>query len=138
MSFDTWYIDQFRDTLGEPLSDSDRIPDAEIDAALNGRQIPASMRAYYRVAGKHWLNTNHNQLRSPNALEVVGDYTLFMDENQVVVQWAIRNADLTLDDPVVFQGQPLDNGYEWFAEVWSFSRFMISMWRWVLTGEELE
>ena len=96
------------------------------------------MRAYYRVAGKHWVNSNHNQLRSLDAFKLVDEYTIFMDENQVVVQWAIRNEDLTLDDPIVYQGQVVEDGYEWFAEDWTFSRFIIAMWRWVLTGEELE
>ncbi len=136
MSFDLWYISQFRDTLREPLAESDRISEAEIDAALSGQQIPAAMRSYYHVAGNHWLNTNHNELRSLESLESVDDHTIFMDENQVVVQWAIRNADLALDDPVVYQGQPLDDGYEWYPEKHTFSRFMIAMWQWMLTGEE--
>ena len=135
VSFDTWYIEQFRDTLAEPLGKSDGIADAAIEKALNGQQIPQAMRSYYRVAGNHWLNTNHNELRTLDSLESVDHHTFFMDENQIVVQWAIRNTDLSLDDPIVFQGQRVDDGYEWNAEDYTFSQFMMSMWKWILTGE---
>ena len=138
MSFDLWYIEQFGKTLGQPLSDSDGIAESDLDAALGDRPIPAAMRSYYRVAGNHWLNTNHNELRRPDRLEVADHYTIFMDENQVVVQWGIRNSDMSLDDPIVYQGQPLDTGYEWYAEKYTFSRFIIAMWQWVLTGVEPE
>ena len=136
MTFDSWYIDQFRDMLGEPLSESDGIPDSMIDGLLNGRQIPEAMRAYYRVAGNHWLNRNHNELRTLDSFESTDGHTIFMDENQVVVQWAIRDTDLLADDPIVYQGQRVDSGYEWYVEKCTFSRFMIAMWRWILTGED--
>lgn len=133
-----WFVREFRDSLGEPLADADGISSEEIDIQLAGSSIPASMRAYYRVAGNHWLNTNHNPLRSPGSLERVNDYTIFMDENQMVVQWAIRNADLTHDDPIVYQRQPGESAATWHAEKYTFSRFMIAMWKWMLTGEEPE
>jgi hypothetical protein len=136
MTFDSWYLDQFRDTLGQPLTESDGIADSMIDRLLDGQQIPEAMRAYYRVAGNHWLNTNHNELRTLDAFESAGGHTIFMDENQVVVQWGIRDVDLTADDPVVHQGQRVDSAYEWSPEKYTFSRFMIAMWRWTLTGED--
>ncbi len=135
MSFDSWYIEQFRDTLGEPLADSDSIPESAIDAALNGVVIPEALRAYYRVAGNHWLNTEHNELRTPGDLIHVDGYTVFMDENQFVVQWAIRDCDLNTKDPTVFQGLCIAAGHEWHAEPFTVSEFMIAMWRWVVTGE---
>jgi hypothetical protein len=135
---DFWYQSQFRETLGEPLSEVDAMTDSEIDSLLNGKQIPEAMRAYYRVAGRHWLNTNHNQLRRLDELESVDGHTIFMDENQVVVQWAIRDADLSTEDPIVYQGQLVDAAYEWYAEKYTFSRFLIAMWKWTLTGEEPE
>lgn len=136
MSFEPWYVEQFRSRLSEPLVDADGIADEEVDAALNGRSIPAAMRAYYRVAGNHWLNTNHNHLRSLSELEAISDHLVFMDENQNVVQWGIPAVDVTSEDPVVFQGQYCDERYEWYAESRTFSRFMIAMWYWILTGEE--
>lgn len=137
MNFDQWYICQFRGTLGEPLPDSDGIPDDRVDGLLDGKLIPAAMRDYYRVAGKHWLNTNHNSLRALDSLESIGEYTIFMDENQLVVQWAIRDSESESeeDDPIVYQGQRSDSNCEWHAEKNTFSQFMIEMWRWILTGD---
>lgn len=136
MAYEKWYTDQFRDTLGETLKESDGIPDPAIDSLLKGRVIPAAMRAYYRVAGRHWLNINHNELRSADELESIDGYTIFMDENQRVVQWAIRDSEMGDDDPIVYQGQVINDHYDWSAEKHVFSRFMIDMWKWVLTGEE--
>lgn len=135
MNFTEWYIEQFRETLHEPLASSDAMSELEIENALGGKSIPAAMLAYYRVAGRHWVNTNHNRLRELSAIETVGDHTIFMDENQVVAQWAIRNTDLREDDPVVFQGQQRGSAHEWYPEKYKFSTFMIAMWRWILTGE---
>lgn len=138
MNFAKWYNEQFRKTLHEPLQSSDGMSEADIDNVLRGMSIPSAMRDYYRVAGKHWINENHNHLRDLSALETNGDYTIFMDENQVVVQWAIRNADMNQKDPTVYQGQQTGSTYEWFPEKYTFSTFMIAMWRWTLTGEDPE
>ncbi|MFZ4661900.1 MAG: hypothetical protein ACOYNY_33125 [Caldilineaceae bacterium] len=138
MKFAEWYNAQFRETLREPLVSSDGMSALEIDTALGGKSVPAAMRAYYSVAGKHWINRNHNHLRELSALETVGDYTIFMDEHQVVAQWAIRNSDLRVDDPMVFQGQQRGSFYEWYPEKYTFSAFMITMWRWILTGDDPE
>ncbi len=136
MPFERWYVEQFRNRLSEPLANADAIADGEIDGGLRGQSIPAAMRAYYRVAGNHWLNTNHNRLRPLSELETIDDHLVFMDENQDVVQWGLRVADLTVEDPIVYQGQYCDERYEWYSESHTFSRFMIAMWHWILTGEE--
>lgn len=138
MNFAEWYNEQFRETLHEPLQPSDGMRESEITEALVGKSIPAAMRDYYSVAGKHWINTNHNHLRELSQLETVGNYTIFMDENQVVAQWAIRNSDLNQEDPTIYQGQQSGSTYEWNSEKYTFSTFMIAMWRWILTGEDPE
>lgn len=138
MNFAEWYHEQFRETLHEPLQPSDGMRESEIENVLVGRPIPAAMHAYYSVAGNHWINTNHNYLRELSALETVGDYTIFMHENQMVAQWAIRNSDMNLEDPPIFQGQQLGSAHEWYPEKYTFSTFMIAMWRWTLTGEDSE
>jgi hypothetical protein len=138
MKFTKWYHEQFRATLHEPLQPSDGMTESEIENALGGRSVPAAMRAYYKVAGKHWINTNHNHLRELSALETVGGYTIFMDENQFVSQWAIRSSDLDQKDPKIYQGQLKGSAYEWYPEKYTFSTFMIAMWRWILTGENTD
>ena len=136
MNFADWYNEQFRETLHEPLQPSDGMTESEIQNALGRKSVPAAMRAYYKVAGKHWINTNHNRLRELSALETVGDYTVFMDENQVVAQWAIRSSELDQEDPTIYQGQQSGSAYVWYPEKYTFSTFMIAMWRWILTGED--
>lgn len=135
MNFDEWFIVQFRDVLSEPLNTDDGICDTEIEASLNGLQIPLSIRAYFRVAGKHWLNTNYNEWLPLGGFEPAGDHTIFMNENQFVVRWAVRTAELIEDDPIVYQAQPDKDPLQWHSEKMPFSRFIIAMWKWVLTGE---
>ena len=135
MKFDDWFIAQFRDVLSEPLAETDGISDSEIDAALNGSSVPSSVRAYIRVAGKHWLNTNYNEWLPIGAFETIGDYTILMDENQCVVRWGFRAADMTADDPIVYQAQTGSDPLEWYSEEKPFSQFIIAMWRWLLTGD---
>lgn len=136
MKFDDWFIAQFRDVLSEPLAETDGIPDSKIDAALDGSSIPSSVRAYFRVAGKHWLNTNYNEWLPLGAFETIGDYTVFMNENQCVVRWGFRAADMNSDDPIVYQTQPDNDSLEWYSEEKPFSQFIIAMWQWVLTGDD--
>jgi hypothetical protein len=134
MKFDDWFIAQFRDVLSEPLGETDCIPDSEIEAALNGSSIPESVRTYFRVAGKHWLNTNHNHWLPLGAFQTMGDFTIFMDENQCVVRWGFRAVDMNSTDPIVYQAQPISDPLVWHSEEKPFSQFIIAMWQWVLTG----
>ncbi len=102
MSYEAWFITQFREVLGQPLAASDGIDDETINASLGDSPLPSAMRAYYRVAGNHWLNSLHNELRPLDSLESSDGHTIFIDENQLVVRWAVRNADRTTDDPIVY------------------------------------
>ena len=135
MQFDDWFIAQFRDTLSEPLTDADGMADSEIDAAIGSTKLPDSVRAYFRVAGNHWLNTNYNEWLPLGGFETVGNHTIFMNENQCVVRWAFRNDELAINDPNVYQAQFGADPVEWHSENKLFSRFIIAMWQWVLTGE---
>ena len=138
MKFEDWFIAQFHDVLSEPLGESDGIADADIEAALRGLSLPASVRAYFRVAGNHWLNTNYNEWLPLGAFESVGDYTIFMNENQYVVRWAFRTADMNVDDPTIYQTQPDVEPAEWHSEERPFTEFIVAMWQWVLAGEDPE
>lgn len=63
------------------------------------------------------------------------DKLVFMEENQCVVFWGIAKADLGEADPVVWQGvngEPI----EWYAEDHRLSRFLMAMWKWIMTGED--
>lgn len=135
MSFRDWYTEQFSETLSEPLREADGIADADIDALLDGRTIPLALRDYYLVAGRHWMNTNYEQLLQPNELRTVDSNTIFMDENQCVSHWAFKNED-SMDDPLVYQGQFEDGRIVWYPLDQPLSRFIIESWLETCTGSD--
>jgi hypothetical protein len=69
-----------------------------------GVRLPEALREYYRVAGRlDEVNRSHHRLRTLDGLEIVGDYLMFMEENQDVLFWGIRVSDLSHSDPDVWQ-----------------------------------
>jgi hypothetical protein len=100
-----------------------------------GLVIPAALRDYYSLAGRHWINENHNRLRPIAGLEWMDDKLIFMEENQCVALWGIRRSDLRRSDPLVWQGVNGDP-IEWFAEDYRLSQFLMAMWGWIMTGEQ--
>ncbi len=104
------------------------------ELARLGMVIPVALFDYYSLAGRHSINENHNRLRPIAELEWMEDKLVFMEENQCVVYWGIRRADLGENDPIVWQGvngEPI----EWYAENYHLSRFLMAMWKWTMTGE---
>lgn len=132
--FKDYYRRRFAE-LGEPLTESDGLGDDAVAAMLaeRGAVIPAALAEYYAVAGRHWINRQHNRLYPIGELEWQGDRLVFMEENQCVAFWAIARADAGAPDPVVWQAanaEPIN----WFAEDHRVSQFLMAMWRWQMTG----
>jgi hypothetical protein len=135
--FKRYYRDRFREIFGSPPRPSDGLGGEAVRAELDrvGLVIPAALSDYYSVAGRHWINENHNRLRSITNLEWLDDKLVFMEENQCVAFWGIQSTDLRRSDPVVWQGvngEPI----EWFAEDYRLSQFLMAMWKWIMTGEQ--
>jgi hypothetical protein len=134
-----YYSDRFRQIFGSPPEPSDGLGDdaVRVKLAQAGLVIPAALFDYYSLAGRHWINENHNRLRPIEELEWMGDKLVFMEENQCVAFWGLCEADLEESDPVVWQGV---NGepVEWYAEDYRLSRFLMAMWKWTKTGEQEE
>ncbi len=84
--------------------EADGIEFAELKQLLGDRQVPRSLRDYYLVAGRHWLNSNIERLLPPDQLRQEQQYIVFMDENQTVAHWGYRHEDATADDPRVYCG----------------------------------
>ena len=82
-----------------------------------------------RVAGKLDINKEHNVLYDPEELRPADDILVFMEENQYVVVWGIRSADLSQSDPQVYQAATVEP-LEWYPEELTFSQFIIAMWKW--------
>jgi hypothetical protein len=135
--FERYYNERFREIFGTPLEPGDGLGEEAVGSALAraGVAIPAALSDYYALAGRHWINDNHNRLRPIAQLEWIDDKLVFMEENQCVAFWGIPRADLVEADPVVWQGvngEPI----EWYAEDHRLSRFLMAMWKWTMSGEE--
>lgn len=98
--------------LGEPLPPTPGLPDALND--------------WYEVAGDGPVSRAQNRIFPPSGLRTWGDKVVFAEENQGVVVWAYQASD-TSEDPLVWQGQPVADGVEWYSEDERLSRFLIDM-----------
>ncbi len=140
-----YYTYRFDRIFGMPLKPSDGVGDEVVRAGLAtlGFSIPAALFDYYSVAGNHYINRDHNILRSLAELEWFGNMLVFMEENQTVAYWGVKQEDCALSDPIVWQGQTInpieweleDGAMEWYAEDYRMSQFLMAMWNWTLTGE---
>lgn len=43
---------------------------------------PAALHAWYRVAGRSWLDSAHNRILGPDELHRAGDMVIFAEENK--------------------------------------------------------
>lgn len=119
--------------LGRELTAADGVA---VPASL---EMPAALREIYETLGSVPQFTKpHNELLDPSCIESDGGYRIFYDENQQVVRWAHREADQGMEDPVVFQGTTLEDGYEWFSEEMSISAWfrVMTLWQLVNGGYE--
>ena len=75
------------------------------------------------------MNKAHNELYAPDGLAIEDGYLVFMEENQAVVNWGIREEDLSQPDPEVWQRVNSDPP-EWYSENMPFSTFICKMLLW--------
>jgi hypothetical protein len=112
--------------LGRELRARDGVPERSLAAAERrlGLRLPRSLRLYYRLAGRcDELNHAHNHVVPPRELEVLERHLVFMDENQNVVSWGIRLADLHRADPTVRQRNNTPPE-AWYSERMSVTEFL--------------
>ena len=134
--FERYYIERFSEFCGAPPKPDEGLGDDVVRAELarRGLTIPTSLFDYYSLAGRHWINENHDRLRPIEKVELMDDKLVFLDENQEVCFWGIDRSDLERADPVVWRGinsQPI----EWRSENQHLSRFLMALWHWNVTGE---
>lgn len=137
--FNTYYRERFREIFGAAPKPDEGLGDDAVRAGLwrVNLVIPTALFDYYSLAGRHWINENHDRLRPIAELEWMGDKLVFLDENQCVVFWGVDRSDLEKTDPIVWQGVNGDS-IEWYQEGRRLSRFLIARWKWTMTGEEPE
>jgi hypothetical protein len=137
--FRQYYKSRFKELLGEPLRSRDGLGDNAVRAKLAKARltVPKALAEYYSLAGAHWINENHNPLRTIDKLEWIDDRLVFMEENQLVAYWGVHRDDTSGANPVVWQGCNGDP-ITWFQEPYPLAQFLMAMWKWTITGEEPE
>jgi hypothetical protein len=131
-----YYYDRFGEIIDEPLEPGDGLGDAAVRTALaaRGLTIPTALSDFYSLAGRHWINENHDLLLPIEKLEWMGDKLVFMEENQAVCFWGIDRADLNEADPIVWRANN-EEPIRWRSENRRLSRFLMALWKWNMTGE---
>jgi hypothetical protein len=141
MNFADYYNSMVKLLLERELTRDDGISSEQIEATEQklSLRLPYALREYYRVAGNlDELNRCHNRLLRMEELEVEDGYLLFMEENQAVVLWGVKTAQLAKDDPEVWQGIN-STPMEWYSEEMTVAEFLSKMFTWELgLGEEQE
>jgi hypothetical protein len=132
MDFDASFRNLVPRYLGRPWRVADGLPSTVVDSVERTlqRPLPVAMRAFYCSVGAcEALCTVHNRIRAAVELAFEDEYLLFMDENQEVVSWGVRRADVDEPNPPVWQRNNTPPA-EWFAEEKSFVEFLESMFDW--------
>src|SRR5258708_36760232 len=121
-------------TLVEPLLGRTLTP-ADSCAVRSALQIPTALADYYAAVGAiDVINRPHNRLLGPSELRVEDGMVVFYEENQCVAFWAIREGDLHLPDPTVYQGLDTTAGLEWHSEDMTVSRWFPVMIYWQIVN----
>jgi len=121
-------------TLVEPLLGRTLTP-ADSCAVRSALQIPTALADYYAAVGAiDVINRPHNRLLEPSELRVEDGMVVFYEENQCVAFWAIREGDLHLPDPTVYQGLDTTAGLEWHSEDMTVSRWFPVMIYWQIVN----
>lgn len=85
--------------------------------------LPAVLRSYYGVSGKHPINQAHNRLIDLSKVELLGGYLVFLEENQGAAVWGLPSGQLVEDDPIVWQGE-VGTKIDWQSEGLRLSEFL--------------
>ncbi len=141
------YIQYFSKELakipGMELSVADSILEKDFSRQCRLDKIPITLKDYYLLLGNHEINHEYNRLIPPAQLVLSDGYLIFMEENQYICYWAVKESDLSASDPEVIR---IDNilederngtGHlEFISTQKPFSEFIIEMVR--LIHQELQ
>lgn len=95
-----------------------------------GVTLPKEFKRYYQTLGKNQaINQSHNCLANPSEdIELSADgYLIFYRENQWVVLWGIKKADLSQDNPVVWGNFGSSEEPDWHIENTQLDKFFLTM-----------
>lgn len=129
MNFQAHHKIWIENLIGRPLTPED----GQLELAL---PLPPALADYYALAGRlDSINQAHNRLLALECLHIEQGMLIFMEENQEVVYWGIREQDLQMPDPIVYQGNHGET-IEWFSEEMRVSEWlpMMAFWQAVNGG----
>ncbi len=92
-------------------------------------KFPGVLREYYLAIGKNeMVNSSHNRLLNPDTIYFTEDrYLVFYEENQGVVQWGIKETDLSTKNPSVCGNYDTIEESDWHQETKTLEDFFLSM-----------
>lgn len=97
-----------------------------------GCALPQSIRRYYELCGgNRKLNKSYNLVRTLNEIAIEDGYLMIMDENQSVVSWGIRLADVPEIDPIIWQRNNTPP-IAWYSEEKTWPELLASMYAWYI------
>ncbi len=94
-----------------------------------GNPLPLVLRKYYLDLGLHpSINYVHNRLLGLDKIQYTDDdYFVFYEENQGVVEWGVKKADMALENPPVWGNYGAGHGADWYMESRSMDDFLLLM-----------
>ena len=119
-------------TFLPPLTPNDGLPEEQILRAEQrlGLHLPGVLRHFYRLVGRRDdINQAFNQLLLPDDIFVVDGYLVFFRENQCVVVWGVRTAEMDEEDPAVYESED-EPMRAWSLDHRHLSDFLLSMLYW--------
>jgi len=125
MNYKEFYRKQIRIATGSLPAAKDGMSETEFDA-LCKIAVPQALKEYYLVAGKHSISTEYNLFLPPDKFERHDGFLWFMEENQAVCYWGIKENDLMQTDPEVWQlhADPSGKLAHAYSEERTFSEFV--------------
>lgn len=125
------YLGKIRRLFQLPEEESSGFSETEIAAVEQSLNIklPAVLREYYLIIGKNEkVNDSHNKLLGPDTIYFTEDrYLVFYEENQGVVQWGIKESDLSIGNPSVWGNYDTIQKSVWHQETETLEDFFLSM-----------
>ncbi len=133
MNYSKYFSQELARIHGIILNSADSIAESDFNKKCHLDKIPVALKEYYLLAGNHTINHEYNRLIPVEKLAIADGFLIFMEENQHLCCWAIRESDLLFPDPEVTR---IDNilddaesniGHLTFTSEKKFSAFITEM-----------
>ena len=137
MDYKKFYRELILTTTGSLPASEDGMSETEFDA-LCKIAVPQALKEYYLVVGKHSISMEYNLFLPPDKFERHDGFLWFMEENQAVCYWGIKENDLMQTDPEVWQlhADPSGKLAHAYSEERTFSEFVSGYFAFLKSDKE--